>query len=530
MAASETDLVIREFTKSDPKVRDDAEFRKALVAATSASGAATTAYLRISEFDAETDVGAGSIGVVRQLKDIATKLVAEGGLRLAVICVDQDVSAVSSTRRPAYEAAMASLATAECSVLYVYSQDRLVRTTKDLAELATLINELSPCPRIASVVEAKDLDLISKEGVLSSTLLTAVAQHEAMTMSSRQAASQRDRASKGLWTSGTLPYGYAKRKGKDHRGELRQVKSEVDLIHMGRDMLLGGASIYEVTKAFNASRKKPRRAKKWVKQAVRQIYLSPAQYGIRTYTPRMFADARRRPAPGAVTLEFPGKWPPNLDPALRETLAECVSDPAKQGRRWGQPVGKNPRRWWVNTNARCGVCGAGMGGVPRADGKHRYQCRDGAHVTILADLLEEFCAALVVAALEAQFALPEMPKADVAELERIQKDRAELAVALQRGEVSGKNAATAMDALDERERALLAFYSPPQLDPPEDVRAYFEGLTLQEKDDQMAALGLQVIVEKLGQGVRRKTKDGPLRGLTVVDLNAAAEDDGDEDA
>ena len=123
-------------------------------------------YCRISKDDA-----GDLLGVTRQEKD-ATALCERKGWPVVRVFTDDDVSAWSGRRRPAYEAMLQALEAGEITAVAVYDLDRLHRQPRDLERFFDVCDRAG-VKDLASV--AGDVDLGTSDGRLLARIMGAVA-------------------------------------------------------------------------------------------------------------------------------------------------------------------------------------------------------------------------------------------------------------------------------------------------------------------------------------------------------------------
>ena len=152
-------------------------------------------YLRIS-----SDRDATHVGVDRQRTDCRAIAAARWPDATIVEYVDNDVSAYTGQRRPAYERMRAALRDRALVAVVAWNLDRLLRQPRDLEHLIDL--------GIPIVTASGDLDLTTHDGQLHARILAAVAKKSSDDTSRRVKRAHRDRADQGLWHGGPVPYGY----------------------------------------------------------------------------------------------------------------------------------------------------------------------------------------------------------------------------------------------------------------------------------------------------------------------------------
>lgn len=208
--ADDVESVVAAFATADPRVTEDNSFARLLKKASSKGDGRLCAYVRISQFRG-LDESAGDIGIVRQARDIC-QLAVDDGVRIGTWHIDNDVSAASGRPRPGYESAFAMLASGRSTGLFAWDLVRLYRRGSELERLVELV-ESAPEELVVRTVKtgSNGIDLADPLGRMMARMMVWAAEMETFQQSSRQQASQRHRAQKGLWHGGTLPFGYRRR-------------------------------------------------------------------------------------------------------------------------------------------------------------------------------------------------------------------------------------------------------------------------------------------------------------------------------
>ena len=124
-------------------------------------------YARIS-----SDQDGTALGVKRQIED-CRKLADELGWVVAEEYVDNDISAYSGKKRPAYEAMLLDLAEGRRDAVIVYHADRLTRRPIELEQFLEVVGAAGV--RNVRFVAGGDLDVGNGDGLLVLRLLSAVA-------------------------------------------------------------------------------------------------------------------------------------------------------------------------------------------------------------------------------------------------------------------------------------------------------------------------------------------------------------------
>lgn len=313
-------------------------------------------------------------------------------------------------------------------------------------------------------VQAGPIDLATPSGQMVARQLGAVAQYESAIKAERLRSKMEQKADNGEWMGGPVPFGWRRIGTEKGRGRLELEPAEAELIATGTRALLDGASMYSLTRAWEASgvpaRHGPRINDHWSRRSVLLILKRWRNAGVHEHR-------------GEPTPDRPADWSAipgvSIDDvrAVRELLAERAP---------GHTFDSNPKHL-LSGIARC-PCGAVMraGSAPKGRGRrssHTYRCvRSGpGHVSRGSAPIDELVRAVIVERLRQPDVADLIPAADpagpdVPELRAtVRKERKrldELAVMLADGDLDRGSYRTARDRVNERlsaaETALTAAY------------------------------------------------------------------------
>ncbi|TQJ33058.1 recombinase family protein [Arthrobacter sp. SLBN-122] len=120
---------------------------------------------------------------------------------------DNSISASKYTKRerPAYQRLLALVKKAEVDAIVCWNTDRLYRRTSELVQLTQLISNQK---LTLYSVQGSRLDLSTSDGIMTASILVAVAQKESDAKSERLILKKRTQAKSGLWNGGRVPLGY----------------------------------------------------------------------------------------------------------------------------------------------------------------------------------------------------------------------------------------------------------------------------------------------------------------------------------
>lgn len=324
-------------------------------------------YCRISK----DKVGAG-LGVERQEAD-CRKLAARLGWTVVEVFPDNDLSAYSGKRRPAYLAMLDAIRAGRVDAVLAWHTDRLHRSP---VELETYITVCQPRDVPTHCVQAGVLDLTTASGRMTARIIGAVARHESEHSSERICGQKTRATAAGLWTGGGRPFGYT-------RDGMELEPAEADAIRDGVHRVLAGESVYSITKSWQLS-VPPVRGGKWHAQNVSRILTRPR-------------NAKLAAHHGEVVGQ--GKWPAIITEDEHHAVCAILRDPART-----TYSGVRSLKWIGSGLYRCGRCGADMRSASNMtrDGATRrvYRCRTGMHLMINGEKLDEFVTETVCALLD----------------------------------------------------------------------------------------------------------------------------------
>jgi site-specific DNA recombinase len=320
-------------------------------------------YLRIS-----SDPSHNELGIDRQ-RTQCLEAAARLGWTITATYIDDDVSAFSRKRRPAFQELLADVRAGLWDGVMAWRYDRLSRRGADTEALIDLCEERG----IALATAAGPVDLATSQGRLMARTLSNLASYESELRSERILSKHRQLAEAGkLAGGGTRPFGYSS-------DRLQVVTPEADVIQELADRLLAGDSLWSIANDFNARGIATVTGKEWSVHALRQIALSARISG-------------QRALRGVVTKAV---WPAIITPAKGTRLRTLLTAPERR-------TNRAPRRYLLAGMLRCAKCTRVLVARPRADGRRRYVCarapgRAGCGGTfILADDVETLIASAVI--------------------------------------------------------------------------------------------------------------------------------------
>lgn len=360
-----------------------------------------------------------AVAVARQREDCTALCEAKGWQ--AVEFVDNDTSASSGKKRPAYERMLTAIAAGEVSAVVAWDLDRLHRRPVELEAFIDLADR----HRLALATVSGDVDLSTPQGRLVARLKGSVAKHEMEHKSARQTRAMRQLAESGRpkWRRA---FGYLD--GPD--GPVPDPVT-APLVAEAYRLILAGGTLRAVCTLFNNAGAVGLAGRPWTPGNASLFLRSPRNAGLRTY-------GNRTDIIGA------GTWEPIVPEELWRSAQAVLDDPARK-----KPGRKSVRRHLLTGVLRCGRDGCdghlggqwvmektgGKSGRPPAGQKkephpgtvsHRiaYNCKTCHRCGIRADLVEPLLLDLIAGRLAMPDAV-DLLKAEQANPEDAERMRAE---------------------------------------------------------------------------------------------------------
>lgn len=315
-------------------------------------------------------VGAG-LGLERQFAE-NRKLAQRKGWTHIREYGDNDISAYSGKRRPAFEQMLTDAGAGQLNAIVVWHIDRL---TRQPVELERIINLADQHGLELATVEG-DVDLATPVGRMMARIIGATARYESEHKSARQRLAIEQAARAGKTHGGPRPYGY--------NADQRTIyEPEAAVIRMLSARVLAGETIGALCKSLTAAGQLTSRGNPWQDMTMRRMLTSPRIAGMRDHK----------------GVSFPAAWPPII---AAETHAQlCVALESR-------PKGP-PRRYLLTGGlVTCAECGCPLfahstWGAPAylCAARYRWNSPDGqpscGKVRFPGLLLEEHIATLALA-------------------------------------------------------------------------------------------------------------------------------------
>ncbi len=333
---------------------------------------AAAVYARIS-----SDPEGTRLGVERQVED-CRGLALSLGWAVAQADVDNDVSAFTGKRRPAYERMLADLRDGAVDAVLCYHPDRLTRRPVELEQFVDTLDA-------AGVRQVRfgsgGTDLGTGDGLLIGRIMATVAANESAAKSRRVKRKLDEVAASGRPHGGyRRPFGYAEDK-------ITVIESEAAVVRELVARYLAGESLRSLAAWLDDTEVRTVGGGVWRSPTVRQLISSGRVAGLREHR-------------GAVV--GPAVWQAIVSPDDRDRVLARMAASTAAGTR-------SPRRYLLTGLLRCGKCGNKLFSSPRKDSR-RYVCSSGpdhggcGRLTIVAEPVEE----LIVAAVLHRLDTPEL--------------------------------------------------------------------------------------------------------------------------
>lgn len=299
---------------------------------------AAAVYARIS-----SDQDGTALGVKRQLADCRA-LAKQLGWTVGEEYVDNDISAYSGRKRPAYEAMLEDLAAGRRDAVVVYHADRLTRRPIELEQFLEVVNRAGV--RHVRFVAGGDIDVGNGDGLLVLRMLAAVAANESASKSRRVRRKLDEVAAAGMPHGGKRPYGY-----EADKITVRPAEAEVIRTLVAR--FIAGESARSLATWLNDEGIPSVSGKAWVTTTLRSLLASPRIAGLREHRGDIVGDA---------------VWDPIITPEDRDRVLAVMAARKVTKRR-------TPQRYLLSGLLRCS-CGNRLFSSARPNSR-RYVCLSG---------------------------------------------------------------------------------------------------------------------------------------------------------
>lgn len=242
-------------------------------------------YVRISKDDTDS-----MLGVERQ-EAMCRELIAQRYPRHPIVIEvysDNNRSAWSGARRPAYERLMADMAAGRVDLVVCYATDRLYRLVRLLEDIITASEVNGDYVPIIGV-RSGDVDLSTADGRMMARQLATMAQHSSDKTSERIKDTNKQYAANGWAPAGPAPYGYTRKPnatGPKTGHTYVKVPAEAKVVREVVASLERGDTMVAIARALNYRGVPKRGGGTWKSDDIRRMVMSPAIAGLRGHTPR----------------------------------------------------------------------------------------------------------------------------------------------------------------------------------------------------------------------------------------------------
>ena len=321
-------------------------------------------YVRIS-----LDRTGEALGVERQ-ETACREFCAARGWEVAAVHVDNDISATTGKRRPAFEALLAS----RPDVIVVWHTDRLVRLSRDLERVIDLgVN--------VHAIAAGHVDLSNPAGRAVAKTITAWAQYEGEQKGERMRLASAQRALAGKPPTGARALGWLADNVTPH-------PTEAPIVATAYADTLAGLSLRAIAKEWNEAGLVTTRGGAWRPDAVRYVLTNPRNAGLR---------AARVKNERTWRIIGNGTWDGLVSEDTFRAVADLLSDPVRR------TTPDTRRKYFLSGLARCGVCGApcNTGGTtrPGRPTQRTLKCSVTKHLQVGSGPVEAWVSEVVIARL-----------------------------------------------------------------------------------------------------------------------------------
>ncbi|WP_347058466.1 recombinase family protein [Blastococcus sp. HT6-30] len=316
-------------------------------------------YARISR-----DQAGEGLGVLRQLED-CRKQAAGLGWPTPEEYVDNDFSAYSGKRRPAFQRLLDDLTAGACDGVVMWAPDRLTRQPREL-ELFLDTAEAAGVQHIKFVTGLAGVDLASRSGIAMLRIMGAMAADESAAKGERVKRKMLQNAERGL------PHGRSRRPFGFDDDAIAHRPDEAAIIREMAERFVAGESLRSLCTDLDNRGIRTVKGAPWQTHSLRQVLTNPRVAGLRAYKGEVIGQA---------------VWEPIISDALHRKVLATIESRRVSGRR-------TPRAYLLTGLLRCGKCGGTLFSARREDVR-RYECRSGPDhggcngCTVVAGPLEE---------------------------------------------------------------------------------------------------------------------------------------------
>lgn len=323
-------------------------------------------YCRISN-----DPTGKEAGVQRQERECRA-LAETNGWEVLDVLVDNDISAYAGKPRPGFEKLMSRLDTPGLEGVIVWHVDRLYRR---LDELERIVRQVEKYEVTVQSVKSGELDLSTPHGRMIARITGTMATYEVEHAMERLRSSQADRARRGKYRGGRIPFGYVL---GDEPGTLAVNEDEAKALRWAAGQILDGVSVRHVATLLNEQGYTTGTNKPWDGVSLRNTLKAATPAGLVSHKGKIIGK---------------GQWDAIIDLDTHERLLALFRDPSRRTTNRGVE-----RRWQGSGVYFCGKCGSRHIGVVKApnNDQRKYTCRECHGVTRDLELVDEVVNSVIV--------------------------------------------------------------------------------------------------------------------------------------
>lgn len=334
-------------------------------------------YNRIS-LDRDLDAD----GVRRQEHECRQKA-ASLGLNVVRVFQDNDTSAYSGKRRPAFEDLLTAAEAGEFRHIVVWATDRLVRRP---IELERVMSVLEPANVLVHPVIEGELDLSSADGRFRARLMGNVAAFESERKAERMRARARQRAREGWVPTVRRPFGWQWADNEAQKGALVPHPDEAPVVRELYQRFLDGETLKGLARWLTAEGWTGTTGGEWKQSHVSRLLRSPRNGGI----------VYEKQEDGTV-VTYPNRDGSLVDESVFWAAQKILTDPSRR-KKPGRPSVS-----WLSGSLTCYKCGGRVrpsSNHSRAGVRYKTYSCDSQHVSWKRDELESAIEGQILAFLE----------------------------------------------------------------------------------------------------------------------------------
>jgi DNA invertase Pin-like site-specific DNA recombinase len=265
---------------------------------------------------------------------------------VAEVFVDNDVSAYSGKRRPAFDAMVTAFKDGRLDGLVIWHPDRLARSAREIEDIIDMVEATGIA---VGTVTSADYDLTTPDGRLVARIVGAVARKESEDKSRRIRRKHVELADAGkLSGGGRRPFGYRSDRLTIHAGEAKLIREAVDRV-------LAGEPVRAVARDWERRGIKTPEGSTWAARNLRRTLLGGRIAGLRDHS-------------GGNSV--PAVWPGIITPEQHVRLVAILTDPRRVTR--GRGIS-----YLLSGFVTCGQCGNRLSARPTAEHVRKYSCIAG---------------------------------------------------------------------------------------------------------------------------------------------------------